>query len=227
MTHGLTSTEALNRIKEKYGDLLDFPYFENEYKGVSTSILTTECPIHGKIEVPYTTLMYKHSVGCKKCLRFKLSLGWRFGKDGAKKEMAAFYRFVKTQKTWCRNSQIRGMVELADNVGFKFWYEKFKTSADYVSRKEESGHDGKHRDNRSTKRLVKCPDSSTAMKLISTVHGDSFDFPKIHDEYKKPYTKITAVCMIHGAFLTTVGRIVSDHRGCPECGSIKAYVYES
>ena len=215
----LYAAKIRSRIISIFGDLLEFPNLENELMGNGyNALVTTSCPIHGTMLANVGNLIRGNSLACKKCNPFLKSFSIRFGKEPGRVELLSLYKFVKREKSKCANSQIRGMSKLVDGVDFEFWYEKFKNSHGYVpKRRVKIGIRSMPRRGR----YLACSNSADALRMIKAVHGDSFDFPKIHDEFRNNTSPLTAVCMVHGTFLTNLTKAASQSRGCRYCISEK------
>lgn len=54
---------------------------------------------------------------------------------------------------------------------------------------------------------------------IKSIHGDKYSFDKF--EYKSYKNKVTLVCNKHGDFKISLSNLISNKRGCPECGKLK------
>lgn len=71
------------------------------------------------------------------------------------------------------------------------------------------------------RKLTNKIDNNTAYANLQYVHGDKLSFPQFLNEYNNYHSKITAVCPIHGEFISSYMSMYSQKTGCPKCGIIK------
>ena len=59
------------------------------------------------------------------------------------------------------------------------------------------------------------------LKKAKLIHGDKYDYTKV--EYVNYGTKVCIICPKHGEFWQTPGMHISEHQGCPECGTLSSF----
>lgn len=88
--------------------------------------------------------------------------------------------------------------------------------------------------NRITGNKSRCPvcgnDSRKELKrkatdsILDKLKNTNYTFPYFDNEYIDQFSKITAVCSMHGEFTTHYARLIHCNAGCPACGEISRII---
>lgn len=212
------------KITEAHGNKYDTS--ETNYVNSRTPIEFV-CKTHGKVKMlPLQFLRY----GCLECHRDEIKKNATLKKDSKLKEIELEKERKIKQK---HESYIKKFIEKHND---KYDYSKVGTIK-----------------NGNTKIRIICPKHGEFLQLVKNhangcncpkcaseelkrkftlgydefvkkanlIHGNKYDYSKV--EYTNYMTKVCIICPKHGEFWQTPSMHISEHQGCPECGTLSSY----
>lgn len=192
----LTTSKFIERAKAVHGDRYD--YSKVDYKR-SNNPVTIICPIHGEFQQKPAAHLSGH--GCNIC--------------NPPKTLSSHEEFVAKMQTQHPNLEIISRYINSRSpitVRCKTHVHTFETTPKRLVAGQncQKCYDERRGD---TIRL----DLETIKERLREVHGDTYEYPNIDDEYLNSKSKITCICKKHGSFENTIGHLTNGGQGCPQC----------
>ena len=209
-----TKPEALKRIRDVHKNSFEFPYFDDEFQ-ITNSPITAVCIIHGEFKTTFNRLT-SGKCGCPECSALRGGLARKYGVEEALRMMIVKYARIRKNKMRKRfGKKIVIDEQPVENVTppTKVKTEKKKASP------EERSKDVVTNFSDIPKLLV--AKLHPQLRNIYTLWENSFEFPNFDKEYFNDNSPLTAECIIHGRFVTSISKVIACEAGvCPHCESL-------
>lgn len=195
--HKHTTESVINNIKAKYGSAVVIKDEENfKFKNVDADIICV-CETHGDFVKSYYNLM-KSKYGCGKCSP-TANKGWNHKKQKLQNVHGHRYDY---------------------SLNNEDEYTSYKMLK--IVCKKHGVFEQRYLDHLRGNGCVECYNESKLLTLNRflfdsiKLHGDSYNYQYVFDDFESSQSKVRIVCMKHGTFT----QIANDHRkgvGCPLC----------
>ncbi len=188
-------------LNQYYSERFLFPKFMEEQPRADHKV-TLICPIHGEITNHLQVVLNDDSI-CPSCEPFKVELIRKYGPKATEEEFDRLYRFAyRNSTTMDRTSSLSNYDKSAA------MYKRYQETPDYKAPKPIAF---RHR---------RTPKEAEAD--LRTIFRDAYDYPYIEKEFTGTKANITAVCPVHGEFITNFNRMYENRGGCRHCGPLRS-----